>query len=69
MSDTEPTMPQQVLTNAERLRAHLSKDSLAAVLLSAWEAGEAAGAQDRLQAALATFHTPQPAGEHDRPAE
>lgn len=43
MTDIEPTTPLPDLTNAERLRTHLSKGSLAAALFVAWEAGDAAG--------------------------
>ena len=69
MSDTGPTTPPPDLTNAERLRAHLSKDSLAAALLTAWEAGDASGAQARMLAALTRFHAPHAAGGHDIPAK
>ena len=42
-------------TNTERLRSHLMPKSLAAALLSAWEAGDQTGAQARLLTALQDF--------------
>jgi len=49
------------LTNVQRLRAHLTKNGLAAALLSAWEANDPPDAQRRLLAALRDFHnTEQP---------
>lgn len=42
-------------TNTERLRSHLKPQSLAAALLSAWEAGDQTSAQARLLAAFQEF--------------
>lgn len=42
-------------TNTKRLRSHLKPASLAAALLSAWEAGDQKDAQARLLAALQDF--------------
>ncbi len=53
-----PAKPAEVvetLTNAARLRPHLKPGSLAAALLSAWEAGEQKDAQARLLVALQDY--------------
>jgi len=56
-------------TNTERLRAHLSKNGLAAALLSAWEAKEPANVQDRLLAALMKFYFPEKTTDGEAEAE
>jgi hypothetical protein len=48
--------PAPVLTNADRLRAHLKPEGLAVALLDAWTGGDAADAQSRMMKALEAFH-------------
>jgi hypothetical protein len=45
-----------ILSNTQHLRLLLSKDSLAAALLTAWETGDPAQAQRRMLATLQAFH-------------
>jgi hypothetical protein len=52
-----------VLSNTQRLRSHLARDSLAAALLTAWETGNPAQAQSRMLAALQAFHGPKQAND------
>lgn len=52
------------LTNAERLRASLAQESLAAALFAAWEAGDPHDAKARMLAALHDFYAPKQDG-HD----
>ena len=55
-ADTAP-----VLTNVDRLRAHLKPGGLASALLDAWVAGDPPDAEWRLSAALEAFHKPKQA--------
>ncbi len=67
--DIDAEVPKLIVTNAQRLRAHLLKDSLSTALLTAWEAGDIAQAQARMLVALNDFYSPKPAGTHDLPTE
>jgi hypothetical protein len=53
--------PTAVLTNADRLRAHLKPESLASMLLEAWLAGEPADAPSRMLKALELYQKPKQA--------
>ena len=66
LQDSSPGLRPMDATNAERLRMHLSKDGLAAALLTAWQSGEAAGAPTRMLAALNAFNSvnPKQSAEH-----
>ena len=44
------------VSNTNRLRGYLTKDGLAASLLSAWEQGEPAGSKARMLAAINEFY-------------
>ena len=57
------------LTNTQRLRSHLTKNGLAAALLSAWEAGEPKAVHERLLEALNKFHDPEKTGNGHGTAE
>jgi hypothetical protein len=50
-------------SNTQRLRSRLTKDSLAAALLTAWEDGDPTRAQQRMLNALHAFHAPKQASD------
>jgi hypothetical protein len=52
-----------IVRNTDRLRAHLTKDGLAAALLSAWQQGESGGSEARLLDALNEFFKPKQTGD------
>jgi hypothetical protein len=58
-----PALTTPILSNTDRLRAHLIKDGLAAALLSAWQHGEASGARARMHTALNEFYNPKQPGD------
>jgi hypothetical protein len=60
-STTLPKTP--IVRNTDRLRAHLTKEGLAAALLSAWQHGEPAEGKARMLAALKTFYDPKLSGD------
>jgi hypothetical protein len=56
-----------VPSNADRLRAHLKPEGLAAALLDAWLAGGPSDVQTRMSTALQDFHRPKQNGDDRAP--
>lgn len=56
-STTAPVTP--IVSNTDRLRAHLTKNGLAAALLSAWQQGGPTGGRAHMLAALNEFYNPK----------